>query len=287
LISVQPVTEQITPAQVSVAPKIVEPRIISPKPVVQSPVVEKEKVVEAATTLTVEPAEESVEEATVEVPSIEKIEALITEEEVVPVRAVKKILPLTPQQKDQKVARQAREMIQAGKLSEAIVVLQQQLNSQPQSLYSGELLATLLLSQQRLTETAQLLDQLLAFSPKRVELMVIKARMYLQANENQQALTYLQSQKPTVIEHSAYYEILATAAQRSGDYVAAQKTYTTLLGLDGSRADWWFGLAVAFDAQADTNNALAAYQRALSQRGLGKNLKNYASQRISALAKGI
>jgi len=129
-----------------------------------------------------------------------------------------------------------------------------------------------------------LLQQMQSGYTRDIGLMVMRARMYLQSDEPEKALTYLQQQQPSLLEYPTYYEMQATAAQRSGDYQLARKTYASLLRVDGSRADWWFGLAVAFDAQAENNHALVAYQRALGQRGLTRTLQDYANRRVDELA---
>lgn len=206
------------------------------------------------------------------------------QEAVAALPVIKKALPMTAERLDQKAAKEALNKMRAGATQEAMVMLQKQLYSKPDSIHSGKLLISLLLSQQRFVEADQLLQQMQAAFPKHIGLMVMKARMHLQSDEPEKAVAYLQQQQPPLLEYPTYYEMQATAAQRSGDYQLARKTYASLLRVDGSRADWWFGLAVAFDAQAENNHALVAYQRALGQRGLTRTLQDYANRRVGELA---
>lgn len=206
------------------------------------------------------------------------------QETVAALPVIKKALPLTAERLDQKIAKEALNKMRVGATNEAMAMLQKQLHSKSDSIHSGKLLISLLLSQQRFVEADQLLQQIQAAFPKHIGLMVMKARMHLQSDEPAKALAYLQQQRPPLLEYPTYYEMQATAAQRSGDYQLARKTYASLLRVDGSRADWWFGLAVAFDAQAENNHALVAYQRALGQRGLTRTLQDYANRRVGELA---
>lgn len=206
------------------------------------------------------------------------------QEAVAALPVIKKALPLTAERLDQKTAKEALNKMRVGATQDAIAILQKQLYSKPDAIHSGKLLISLLLSQQRFVEADQLLQQIQANFPKHIGLMVMKARMHLQSDEPEKAVVYLQQQQPPLLEYPTYYEMQATAAQRSGDYQLARKTYASLLRVDGSRADWWFGLAVAFDAQAENNHALVAYQRALGQRGLTRTLQDYANRRVGELA---
>jgi len=62
---------------------------------------------------------------------------------------IKKVLPLTEERRDQKVAKEALNKMRSGLVQDAITTLQKQLHSKPDSIHSGKLLISLLLSQQR------------------------------------------------------------------------------------------------------------------------------------------
>ena len=214
-------------------------------------------------------------------PSVERIAV-----ETPPVKpvVVKKSLPLTPQQKDKKAVTKAKALIRAKNLQEAEQVLSEQLSVQPRSLQSGELLASLLLSQQRNDEALRLIDQLQQQFGEQANLIMMKARLEIQRGNHPAALSELKKHSPNKFEYPSYYELMAMAAQRSNKFKLAQDTYSDLLKVDAKRGDWWFGLAVSFDAQMQGSNAAIAYQRALKEKGLSSTLQAYAEQRLSVLA---
>jgi MSHA biogenesis protein MshN len=71
--------------------------------------------------------------------------------------------------------------------------------------------------------------------------------------------------------------------QSIGDYEAASFVYQNLLVRNQDNARWWMGLAVAFDANAQTSEAKQAFVKALELRQLTAELSNYAERRVAQL----
>ena len=59
--------------------------------------------------------------------------------------------------------------------------------------------------------------------------------------------------------------------------------YQLLLQHYPNRADWWLGLAVSEERQANKEAALQAYRQAIAKPGLTQNVSDYARQRIKIL----
>jgi tetratricopeptide (TPR) repeat protein len=203
-----------------------------------------------------------------------------------PTADIKTVPVLTAEQLSQKTITDAGALIKRRKFGQAEKVLAEQLKANPGALQESLMLSSLWVELGRLIEAESLVDRLLIGNPYNSDLLLLKARVYLQQGKSQQALQLLQTQQPSLQSQPAYYEYQAVAAQQAKQFQLAEDVYKQLLTVDARRSDWWFGLAVAFDAQAKQQQALSAYQHSLQLGGLRKNLQAYAQQRVAGAYKG-
>ncbi len=247
----------------------VKPESEKPEPEKQEQVTNKAAVVQAAPDV-----EKTVAKAT----TVSKPAAKVT------TSAVKKPLPLTPAQQDQRVFLSAQSLIRKAKYAEAEAELNALLDREPRAIKSAELLASLLLSLQRYAAVDSLYQRLASQKIGSYDLQAIVARSYLMAGRAAQAVSLLSASEPSLADHPAYYEILALAAQRDRQYALSAQTYQRLLRTNANRGDWWMGLAIGLDQQQQYASASNAYRRALQLAGLSDTLRAYAEQRLTALA---
>ncbi len=195
--------------------------------------------------------------------------------------AIKKALPPSPEQRDRQVAQNARKMLRAGNASTAEQSLRVFLQQQPTALHSGEVLASILLSQQRFNDVEVLLSSLRQIYPSELGLLAIEARRLLLTGNAKQSVDMLMSEQPTVKGHTDYYELLALAARQNKQYQLSEQVYRGLLETDNGQGDWWVGMGIALDAQGDIAQAKTVYQQALKTKRTSVVLANYARQRLS------
>jgi MSHA biogenesis protein MshN len=198
-------------------------------------------------------------------------------------KIVKTVLPPTAERIDKQVMSDARGLIAQGGSRRAEQQLREQLSENSASLHSGKLLASLLLAQQRPDEAQAVISQLQTHYPKDIEVVMLQARLYLLQGEPAKAVEVQRLPKPLLVEYPSYYELLALASQRAGQYELSGRVYKGLLEFDDSKGDWWVGLAIAHDMQKQYSIARKAYRQALLKKDISESLQQYAQQRVSEL----
>ena len=125
-----------------------------------------------------------------------------------------------------------------------------------------------------------LVEAALAENPDDPRLLRLAARVELAADDPGAALERLATiERP----EPATLGLLGLAARRSGDLPAAVAAYGRALRDRPRRADWWMGLAIAYDGLARPGEAAEAYRRALSVDDLRPALARYARQRLAEI----
>jgi len=202
-------------------------------------------------------------------------------------RPLKKSLPLNAAQEDEQSYRNAQALLRKGRAIEAEQMLRGQLARTRSAIKSAQLLASLLLSEERHSALAALYQSLLMQGIESVDLRTVMGRSYLATGKPELAVDLLSRSAPDVLEHPAYHEVLALAAQRSHRYELSARTYQRLLKTDARRADWWMGLAIGFDQRQNYNAARVGYRRALHLASLSTSLKTYAQTRLQELGPSV
>ncbi|MFT7128758.1 MAG: MSHA biogenesis protein MshN [Gammaproteobacteria bacterium] len=197
-------------------------------------------------------------------------------------RAVKTARPLTTAQLDRQTAKKANKLLKNNKMSAAEDILSEFLESQPAAVASGLLLTSIRMSQKKFDLAENLIDRLRSSNPRHVAIMTLNARLMLLTGRTAMAVEMLLSEQPPIVTHAAYYELLALAARQNEQYQLSEKTYRSLVAANGDRGDWWFGLALALDAQGSQHHARSAFLRALRTNELGSAIAEYARKRVSA-----
>ncbi len=187
----------------------------------------------------------------------------------------------TPQQRAESLQQQAVLAAQAGQLMPAITLWQQVQALLPQH-------DTAYLAQGRLWQqlgqparAQHILQQALSNGADSADLRLLLAQFYAAAQQWPQVGHVLQPQFDLSL-HPEYYGLKATAAQQTGDSIAAQHWFSQLIVLQPQQARWWLGAAVAFDHNGQQQQAQLHYRQALQW---GDNLsaasRNYIQQRLA------
>lgn len=188
--------------------------------------------------------------------------------------------PLTLSQRDREQYRRAEQLIRQQRLLEAEEQLQVFLQTNAQAPRSGELLVSLWLSQQQRNKASTLLASLRSYHPHNTRLLMLEARMALQNQQADKAVTLLMTEQPVLASHLDYYELLGLAARQNKQYQLSVEVYRGLLEFDSQRGDWWVGMGIALEFQQQASAARNAYQQALQSKTISSALRSYAKKKL-------
>jgi MSHA biogenesis protein MshN len=129
----------------------------------------------------------------------------------------------------------------------------------------------------------QLLDRYLVLYPASQQLRIKQLRLLVVQGLFAEALGSVDTFDSRLLKSIEVMELQAVSLQSIGDYEAASFVYQNLLVRNQDNARWWMGLAVAFDANAQTSEAKQAFVKALELRQLTAELSNDAERRVAQL----
>lgn len=213
-------------------------------------------------------------------------QATVPELTAPPVHRPPRVTPttLTEAQQDARIAAQAATQIRAGDTTVALAQLraaQQRLSSAPQS---AALLATVLMSQQRLGEAQPVLEHALRVSPDDIALRKLQARLLATRGEPAQALAQIDTLQKHNVHDVELLALCASLAQQARDYPRAANYYLQWSRLEPNNGATWYGLALALDAQGAGASAAGAYRQALTLIS-DTRLRSYATTRLEQLLR--
>ena len=196
---------------------------------------------------------------------------------------VKEARPVTNAELDQQFAEKIQKDLQEGRASEAYRLLENRLTKADDMPVSATLFAELLIDDGAFSRAQQLLDRYLVLYPASQQLRIKQLRLLVVQGLFADALNSIGAFDSRLLKSIEVMELQAVSLQSSGDYKAASFVYQNLLVRNQDNARWWMGLAVAFDANAQTSEARQAFLKALELRQLTAELSNYAEQRVAQL----
>ena len=186
---------------------------------------------------------------------------------------------------DKQTVTRAQRLINQGELTKAEDLLRSAIQQRPAKVVGARgLLATLLLSTGDTAEAQRLIQQSRELHPTDSVLKKLQARIWLNAGRNAEASQLLQESKPAMSKDPEYYELLATAYQQQAMPEATARIYYQLLQLNNQVPRWWVGMGYALEQAQRYPDARNAYQSGVQIPSIAPSLKNYARQRIQALA---
>lgn len=153
----------------------------------------------------------------------------------------------------------------------------------PDAHSARETLAKLLIQQGETERAMQAVEFGLALAPNHNAYRKVKARLLVADARAQEAVILLSDFAPAVTADAEYHDLLASSYLGSQQYGFAEQTYRSLLQLNASEGRWWYGLAAALDFQGLSQDAAAAYERALQQANLSAGLRQTSQQRLQLI----
>lgn len=186
---------------------------------------------------------------------------------------------------DSQSADRARAMVNRGDIVGAENILRAMVaRGGSKAVNSRVLLSTLLLSQGKTTDAQLLVTQSLELHSGNSQLKKLQARLWITDNQSEKAASLLSQSPPLINKDPEYYELMATAWQQQGSPDKAANIYYQLLQQNNDMPRWWVGMGYALEQGRRYSDARNAYQSGIQIPSIDSSLKNYARQRIQALA---
>ncbi|MDN2701418.1 tetratricopeptide repeat protein [Janthinobacterium sp. SUN100] len=191
---------------------------------------------------------------------------------------------VTPQQRVENEYRRALAQLQDGRVSDAMLALQQTLQLDPRHQGARETLVRLLLEAQRPDEAARQLQLSLALDPKQPAQAMMLARLQLdKANGGAAALDTLMRSLPYAADNGEYHAFLAGVLQREQRYREAAEHYQLALQAAPDNSVWWMGLGIALQADNHPAQARQAFERAKGLQTLSPQLQAFVERKLVQL----
>ena len=191
---------------------------------------------------------------------------------------------VTPQQRVENEYRRALAQLQDGRVSDAMLALQQTLQLDPRHQGGRETLVRLLLEAQRPDDAARQLQLSLALDPKQPAQAMMLARLQLdKANGGAAALDTLMRSLPYAADNGEYHAFLAGVLQREQRYREAAEHYQLALQAAPDNSVWWMGLGIALQADNHPAQARQAFERAKGLQTLSPQLQAFVERKLVQL----
>ncbi|WP_157889118.1 tetratricopeptide repeat protein [Herminiimonas arsenitoxidans] len=202
-----------------------------------------------------------------------------------PLTLDKHVKELTPQQRAENDYRKATGLVQQGRVSEAIVLLEQALQADAQNAGARQTLIALLLSNKRQDEAARRAQEGLNLDSKQAGFAMILARLQVEKGDQQLAITTLQRTLPYAGDRPEYLAFLAAVLQREGRHKEAVEQYLSAVRRAPQNGLWWMGLGISLQADNRTPEAREAFTRARETGTLSAELQAFVDQKLKQLPR--
>ncbi|PHV52173.1 hypothetical protein CSQ91_09355 [Janthinobacterium sp. BJB301] len=191
---------------------------------------------------------------------------------------------VTAQQRVENEYRRALAQLQDGRVSDAMLALQQTLQMDPRHQGARETLVRLLLEAQRPDEAARQLQLSLALDPKQPAQAMMLARLQLdKTSGGAAALDTLMRSLPYASDSGEYHAFLAGVLQREQRYREASEHYQQALQTAPDNSVWWMGLGIALQADNRPAQARQAFERAKGLQTLSPQLQAFVERKLVQL----
>lgn len=178
---------------------------------------------------------------------------------------------------------EALDLVSQNKITEAIQLLEEVIVAAPDAETARTTLATLLLQIDDNAEAAEVSKEGLALQPTNIKMTELYARALVNQNQPEQALQILLKNARGVSNNPDYTALLALVYERLNHFSEAANLYQKLLSQEPNNPRWLVGVAVSLEQMGDNNKALEAYEKARASNQLPHELLNFVINRIQAL----
>ena len=144
-------------------------------------------------------------------------------------------------------------------------------------------MVALQIESKRYDEAVQTLGEGIAASPKNIQFVMLLARLLVERNDAAGALAVLDKHGAGAEANPDFRAFRAALQQRMGRHAEAIEEYRAALALSPGTGQWWIGLGISQQAQAQGKDALESFRRAKGAGNLTPELVSYVDQRIRQL----
>lgn len=195
----------------------------------------------------------------------------------------KQVKEPSPQQRAENDYRRATSLLQQGRASDAIEVLEQVLLLDPQHVAARQTLVRLLLESKRQDDAMRKMREGLSLDVNQPGLAMILARQQVDKGELRVAVETLQKTLPYAVERADYQAFLAALLQRQANHKEAAEHYLAALRNAPQNGVWWMGLAISLQTENRLPEARDAFGRAKASNSLTPELLAFVEQRLAQL----
>ncbi len=195
----------------------------------------------------------------------------------------KHIHPSTPAARAENDFREATELLNQGRVAEAIDGYMAALRQDPGHAAARQALVSLLLENRRIGEAQQFLQEGLNLHPERTAYAILLARIQVARGDVKGAHELLRKYAGGAANDAEYHAFDAALLQRLGRHKEAVASYQAALRLAPRTALWLMGMGISLQAENDEAAALDAFQRAKAAGGLSPELIAFVDQRMKQL----
>lgn len=254
----------------------------------QPTVVEKKPVVVAKKKKVVKKKVKAVEKKPVEAKIVEDndhSEAIDVDEvdTPTPIKLKKTPRPLNSEQLAEIAYTKGYKYLQQGRMRQGKEYLREALSLYIPHIKAREMLAGIYIKSGRFISAAELLSEGVKVAPEYSLFAKLYARVLLEQNNPQLAITILEQGSATLDSEPDYYALLAATHQRVKNHSKAIDIYLQLVKLQPNAGVWWLGLAISLEKSGKNSEAVEAYQRAQTTGNLKAGLVTFTNNRVSAL----
>jgi MSHA biogenesis protein MshN len=199
------------------------------------------------------------------------------------VRIEKKMRTPTPRARAENEYRRALALVNQGRIQEAAVALRAALSEDQGHLGARLALFGLLVEQQRLEEAQSLLQEALADDPLQPQLASRLARLQLERGDARGAAQTLGKAAAAAANDAEFRALHAAVLQRLTLHKEAVAEYRAALRLVPWAGVWWMGLGISLEAEGETAEARAAFERARASGALSAELDRFVEKKLRQL----
>ncbi len=191
--------------------------------------------------------------------------------------------PLTVKQLTDQSFQQGYAALRKGQVQTGERFFREALSRSPGHVKSREMLAGIYIKAGRYVEAAELLKQGVAINPGHSMFRKLYARVLLEQDGLDQAVTVLERSLPRINQDLDYYALLAALYQRQARHANAVAIYRNMLRQNAMVGIWWIGMGISLEKMGESEAARKAYEKARASGTLAAQMVKYTDNRLAAL----
>lgn len=228
--------------------------------------------------------------ATLQAQTIERERARSVEEassgSIISRKPAVEVAPKSPQQQSSAHLEAGLKAYNFGMFEDAQKNFTLALSTYPQNIEARKQLAGLYFGQNNNLQALQVLSEGVVLSPESLVWRELMAKILVQENRFEEALNLMPESldaKALAEKRIDYLILKGTSAQTINEPARAISAFSAMTSLQPNNAKWWLALGVNYDALEDKRLAISSYSRALAIGGLSSTSSQYASSRLNDL----